>query len=227
MSASGEERGHRMRGSATILQRRMARVRVSANTERGRLAVLGLLALIIAVGTSVIFLGAASAAPVTLVDDGGPDDLAGQKDLNFLTVDPGFPARPAPTCSGDGTTPRRRVRTHATGVPSSTATATGSRTTRSASPLRPAGMVVETLWTCGDGASDRCTQDREIVPERDSRRADDFDPLEFGPVPRSRRISEPSESERLRRQPGMQQRRHRRRTRRSVSATSAGAGLSC
>ena len=71
------------------MRRRGARTRVSANTERRRLAVLGLLALLIAVGTSVIFLGAASAVPTTFVDDGGPDDLTGQKDLNFLIVDPG------------------------------------------------------------------------------------------------------------------------------------------
>ena len=74
-----------MRGLATILRRRTARVRVSANTERPRLAVLALLALILAVGTSVIFVGAASAAPLTFVDDGGADDEPGQKDLNFLT----------------------------------------------------------------------------------------------------------------------------------------------
>ncbi len=76
-----------MTGLATILRRRKARVRVSANTGRRRLAVFALLALILAVGTSAIFLGAASAEPVMLVDDDGPDDEPGQKDLNFLTVD--------------------------------------------------------------------------------------------------------------------------------------------
>ena len=78
-----------MRGMATILRRRTAPVRVSANTERPRLAVVALLALILAVGASVIFVGTASAAPRTFVDDGGADDEPGQKDLNFLTVDYG------------------------------------------------------------------------------------------------------------------------------------------
>ena len=84
-----------MRGLATIIRRRTARVRASANTER--LAVLGLLALTIAVGTSVILVGAASAAALTFVDDGGADDEPGQKDLNFLTVDYGVPGDPAST----------------------------------------------------------------------------------------------------------------------------------
>ena len=80
-----------MRGLPTIMRRRRAPVRVSANTGRRRLAVLGLLALILAVGTSVILVGASSAAPLTFVDDGGADDEPGQKDLNFLTVDYGAP----------------------------------------------------------------------------------------------------------------------------------------
>ncbi len=80
-----------MRGSATIMRRRLARVRVSANREWHRIAVLGWLALIIGVGAGVVFLGAASAAPLTFVDDGGADDEPGQKDLNSLTVDYGAP----------------------------------------------------------------------------------------------------------------------------------------
>ena len=84
-----------MRSFATIMRRRLARVRVSANTERHRIAVLAWLALIIAVGASVVFLGAASAAPLTFVDDGGADDEPGQKDLNSLTVDYGAPGGPS------------------------------------------------------------------------------------------------------------------------------------
>ena len=52
---------------------------------RGRRAVVGLLALLVAVGLT--FALSALAAPITIVDDGGPDDEVGQKDLNQLTVD--------------------------------------------------------------------------------------------------------------------------------------------
>ena len=56
-----------------------------ATARRVRRAVLALLALLVAVGLS--FTLSAMAAPITIVDDGGPDDEVGQKDLSQLTVD--------------------------------------------------------------------------------------------------------------------------------------------
>ena len=50
-----------------------------------------LAALLLAVGAGLVFVSAAAAAPVTIVDDNGPDDQPGQKDLSFLTVDYGLP----------------------------------------------------------------------------------------------------------------------------------------
>ena len=49
------------------------------------------LALLLAIGMSLMPLSAAAAAPVTIVDDNGPDDQPNQKDLSFLTVDYGLP----------------------------------------------------------------------------------------------------------------------------------------
>ncbi len=46
-----------------------------------------LLSLVVAFGAGAAFTSAASAAPVTIVDQGGVDDVSGQRDLNSMTVD--------------------------------------------------------------------------------------------------------------------------------------------
>ncbi len=65
--------------------------RRGVTARRKRRAVLALLAMLLAVGGSLTFAGLASAAPQTVIDQGGEDDLTGQKDLNSLTVDYGLP----------------------------------------------------------------------------------------------------------------------------------------
>ena len=50
-----------------------------------------LLAMLIVVGANLTFAAVASAAPQTVIDQGGEDDLTGQKDPNSLTVDYGLP----------------------------------------------------------------------------------------------------------------------------------------
>src|SRR5262245_59441438 len=42
---------------------------------------------LLALSLFTIFASTVVAAPITIVDDKGPDDLPGQKDLSFLTVD--------------------------------------------------------------------------------------------------------------------------------------------
>jgi uncharacterized repeat protein (TIGR01451 family) len=59
--------------------------------HRKRLALMAMLALLVVGGVSITFTLVASAAPQTVVDQGGEDDLTGQKDLNSLTVDYGSP----------------------------------------------------------------------------------------------------------------------------------------
>jgi uncharacterized repeat protein (TIGR01451 family) len=65
--------------------------RLNRRAARRKRAVFALLALALVVGASMIYAGAASAAPITVVDDKGADDQPGQKDLNSLTVDYGAP----------------------------------------------------------------------------------------------------------------------------------------
>ena len=49
--------------------------------------------MLLVVGANLTFAAVASAAPQTVIDQGGEDDLTGQKDLNSLTVDYGLPRR--------------------------------------------------------------------------------------------------------------------------------------
>ena len=79
--------------STSTTSRPMSRLstRRGVTARRKRRAVLALLALLLAVGGSLTFAGLASAAPQTVIDQGGEDDLTGQKDLNSLTVDYGLP----------------------------------------------------------------------------------------------------------------------------------------
>ena len=80
-----------MRSGESQGRRRTFAHRPPLTTPRAARVRLVLLALLLAVGAALTFVGAAAAAPVTIVDDRGPDDVPGQKDLNFLTVDYGLP----------------------------------------------------------------------------------------------------------------------------------------
>ena len=63
----------------------------SSLKRRRQLLVMGGVFLVTGLMLATVLAPRASAAPITAVDDGGPDDEPGQKDLNFLTVDYGLP----------------------------------------------------------------------------------------------------------------------------------------
>jgi hypothetical protein len=64
---------------------------VSRFKRKRQLLVMGGVFLVTGFMLVTMFAPRASAAPITAVDDAGPDDEPGQKDLNFLTVDYGLP----------------------------------------------------------------------------------------------------------------------------------------
>ena len=194
-----------MRGSATIMRRRVTRIRVSANTEWPRLAVLGWLALIIGVGTGVIFLGAASAAPLTFVDDGGADDEPGQKDLNFLTVDYGAPGATSINVKWGWDDTATTGANTLDGCALFDTDGDGFANYSFCVIVAPGRDVSEKLYSCGDGASDRCTEPRSPIASPLSTASGHR--ARFGSVrgPEFAALrSGPSRPKRVRRKPGMQ-----------------------
>ena len=152
-----------MRGLATIMRRRTASVRVSANKGRRRLVVLGLLALIIAVGTSAIFVGASSAVPLTFVDDGGADDEPGQKDLNSLEVDYGVPGATSVHVKWGWDDTATTGANTLDGCALFDTDANGFANYSFCVIVAASGTSAKLLYSCGDGAADRCTNPRAPI----------------------------------------------------------------
>jgi hypothetical protein len=138
------------------------RERVARSTKRQRFLVGGVF-LVTGFLLTTVMAPHASAVPITIVDDGGPDDLPGQKDLNFLTVDYGAPGDPSISVKWGWDD-----------------TATSGGNTRDACALFDTdgdgfanysfcvivasnGSVSKVLYTCGDTKSDRCDQPRAPV----------------------------------------------------------------
>ncbi|HEX5902083.1 MAG TPA: hypothetical protein VF028_03055, partial [Actinomycetota bacterium] len=109
---------------------------------------------------ATVFAPAASAVPITIVDDAGADDEPGQKDLNFLTVDYGAPGANTIDVNWGWDD-----------------TATSGNNTRDACALfdsdgdgfanfsyciivQTNGTSTDQLYSCGDTAADRCTNPR-------------------------------------------------------------------
>ncbi len=139
----------------------------SSKLRLGRARVLGGLTLSILLGLGLVVAGAtlASAIPITIVDDAGPDDEPGQKDLNELTVD----FAPAGTdlevtwnwdvisVSGNNTGDACALFD----------TDDDGNANYSLCVIWENGATYQTtrLYECGDGAADKCDQPRDLLAE--------------------------------------------------------------
>ncbi len=136
------------------------------NTKKRRTRKLFAVGALIAPALLVLAMVApnASAAPITIVDDGGADDYPGQKDLNFLTVDYGLPGATVIDVDWGWDD-----------------TATSGANTRDGCALFDTDgdgkanysycVIVEAdnsystvLYSCGDDDSDKCTNPRQAIP---------------------------------------------------------------
>jgi Prealbumin-like fold domain len=120
-------------------------------------------------GSTILIIGwalpTASAAPVMIVDDGGPDDYPGQKDLNYLTVDyaPGTPGTiivewgwDDTAWSGNNTGDACSLfDTDGDGFANYSLCVTVGGTPASYQDLR--------LYSCGDTRTDRCDQPTTLI----------------------------------------------------------------
>src|SRR6188472_1889390 len=131
--------------------------------SRSRVAV-ALLLLLLGVGAGLVFVASASAAPITYVDDHGADDEPGQKDLNFLTVDYGVPGATSVDVDwgwdDTGTTGNNTL----DGCALFDTDRDGFANYSFCVVVSPAPAVLKLLYTCGDAASDRCTNPRSVIP---------------------------------------------------------------
>jgi hypothetical protein len=110
--------------------------------------------------SGVVAVAILSATAILIVDDSGPDDYPGQKDLNFFTFDYGLPGAPSIAVSwgwddnawsgnnsGDACT---LFDTNANGLANFSFCITVKGV--------PAAFVSARMYSCSDGRSDRCTQ---------------------------------------------------------------------
>ena len=156
-------------------------MQVARSSKRRQRLILGGAFLVTGLMLATLMAPQASAVPLTVVDDAGADDEPGQKDLNFLTVDYGVPGATSidVTWGWDDT-------------------ATSGNNTRDACALFDTDgdgfanysfcVIVQTngtssnvLYSCGDGAADKCTNPRAPIPTHTSTSGvsivDDVDPF--------------------------------------------------
>ncbi len=135
--------------------------------------------LVASLAVAVMLLGASPAAakPVTLVDDGGPDDVQGPKDLNELTVDAPAGSNLEVAWNWDAVSVSGVVTGDACALFD---TNNDGNANRSLCVIwdGDARYVTTRLYSCGDTAADRCLQDRRLLAQDNNGDGDLADPGE-------------------------------------------------
>ncbi len=145
--------------------------------RRGRLAVLSILTALLS-GLAVMALGVSPAAaiPIELLDDAGPDDEPGQKDLNSLVVDLDPPAPgtinvmwnwdydQADLSGGNSADACALIDTDDDGNTNYSLCVIWGDDGDDSNGAEN-GYITTRLYECGDGQSDKCDQSRTLIAE--------------------------------------------------------------
>ena len=159
-------RQHRKTAVSTTRQQKAKKTEARSSRMHPRIISAALLALVLALGFVIGGASPAGAIPITIIDDAGPDDEPGQKDLNELTVDfaPGGGVDLEVTWNWDVIS----VSGANTGDACSLYdTDNDGNANFSLCVIWGNGGSYETtrLYICGDGAADKCDQPRNLLAE--------------------------------------------------------------
>jgi hypothetical protein len=155
----------RRRGVSSPWERRGATM-VQPLLDRGghrlsRLVVVLLATIAAFVGGIAVATSPASAVPITAIDSAGPDDVSGQKDLSFLTVDYASPGVVALSWGWDDTSTTGGNTRDACALFDTNGN--GFANYSLCVVVTSTGTVTRVLYTCGDDRSDRCLSNA-VVP---------------------------------------------------------------